>query len=168
MHDLGSVSRVAADAVGDPGQRRFRLLAASDDGTAVVLWLEKEELQALAAAIEQLLLQLAGDPRLETLRPAPPPGPSASEFPAQPNVEFAVHRMALGYDEGRQTYFLLVHDSDADPEGPPTLIMAVNELQLRQLRQQAATVCAGGRPRCALCGEVLGDRHVCIRANGHH
>jgi uncharacterized repeat protein (TIGR03847 family) len=168
MHDLGPVARVAADAVGEPGQRRFRLLALGADGTSVVLWLEKEELQALAAAIEQLLLQLARDPRLETLQPPPPPGPSAGDFPPHANVEFAVHRMALGYDEALHTFFLLVHDGESDPEGPPTLMMAVDELQLRQLRQQAAAVVASGRPRCPLCGELISERHVCVRSNGHH
>lgn len=168
MHDLGPVARVAADAVGEPGQRRFRLLALSADGVSAVLWLEKEELQALAAAIEQLLLQIARDPRLETLQPPPPPGPSAGDFPPHATVEFAVHRMALGYDEARHAFFLLVHDSESDPEGPPTLVMAVDELQLRQLRHQAAAVIARGRPRCVLCGAVLSEHHVCVRANGHH
>lgn len=167
MRDIGAAARVAADAVGEVGQRRFRLLALGADSTMAVLWLEKEELQALAAAIEQLLLQLARDPRLETLRPPPPPGPTAADFPTQPTVEFAVHRMALGYDEGKKAFFLLVHDGESDPEGPPTLVMAVDELQLRQLHHQAVAVCAGGRPRCTLCGEVLEDRHVCVRANGH-
>lgn len=167
MRDIGAVARLAADAVGEPGQRRFRLLVLGADGTMAVLWLEKEELQALAAAIEQLLLQLASDPRLETLRPPPPPGPTAVDFPAQPTVEFAVQRMALGYDEARKAFFLLVHDGESDPEGPPTLMMALDELQLRQLRHQAAAVCAGGRPRCTLCGEVLEGHHICVRANGH-
>lgn len=168
MLDLGAVARLAADAVGEPGQRRFRLLALGADGASAVLWLEKDELQALAAAIEQLMLQLAGDPRLEALRPQPPPGPTASDFPPQAKVELAVQRMALGYDESRKQFFLLVHGSDTDLEGPPTLSMAVNEHQLRQLSQQAVAVCNAGRPRCPLCGEVFAERHLCQRVNGHH
>lgn len=167
MHDLGAVSLLAADATGEPGQRRFRLLALSADGSSAVLWLEKDELQALAAAIEQLLLQVAPDPRLEALRPAPHAGPTAAEFPAQPTVEIVVQRMALGCDEARRAFFLLAHDSESDPEGAPTVAMTVTEPQLRQLRLQAVAVCAAGRPRCWLCGEVLAERHVCVRANGH-
>ena len=53
-HEFGPVIRLEADALGEPGQRTFCLLAAGKEGSAA-LWLEKEELQALGVAIDQLL-----------------------------------------------------------------------------------------------------------------
>src|SRR5262245_16987172 len=51
--EFGPVVRIEADAVGPPGRRAFRLLAARDDASAW-LWVEREQLQALAMLIEQL------------------------------------------------------------------------------------------------------------------
>ena len=55
--EFGPVVRIEADAVGPPGRRAFRLLAVRTDASAW-LWVEREQLQALAMLIEQLLTGL--------------------------------------------------------------------------------------------------------------
>ena len=52
---FGPVIFVGAEAVGIPGQRRFRLKAMAEDGRSAMLWLEKEQLIALGDAIETVL-----------------------------------------------------------------------------------------------------------------
>ena len=57
---FGPATRLQAQAIGEPGHRTFRLLIESDDGRAAALWVEKEQLQALGLAIEQLLAEFQG------------------------------------------------------------------------------------------------------------
>src|SRR6478609_11670539 len=53
----GDAVRAMVEAIGEPGQRRFRLVALID-GTTCVIWMEKQQLQALGIALEQVLDQL--------------------------------------------------------------------------------------------------------------
>ena len=46
-HNMGRVDWIGAEALGLPGQRTFRLLVLSESMSAQ-LWLEKQQLQALA------------------------------------------------------------------------------------------------------------------------
>ena len=69
QHVFGPAARLQAQAIGDPGQRTFRILIESQDGRAAALWLEKEQLQALGLAVEQLLAELQG--RMATSGRAP-------------------------------------------------------------------------------------------------
>src|SRR5687768_14874345 len=56
-HDFDNLTRAEAEAIGVPGQRRFRMVF-GDELDAIVLWLEKQQLQALGMAFEQMLAQL--------------------------------------------------------------------------------------------------------------
>src|SRR5687768_2082642 len=108
--EFGPVVRIEADAVGPPGRRAFRLLAVRADASAW-LWVEREQLQALAMLIEQLL---TGLPALD-LRASPTetrPAASREEgIPSlPPDVEFKVGQLALGYDESQRLYLILAHD----------------------------------------------------------
>ena len=48
-HDLGMTLKLSADAVGEPGQRRFRLLVEAQRGSAC-LWMEKDQLLQLSGS----------------------------------------------------------------------------------------------------------------------
>ena len=161
--DLGPLRRLEACAVGAPGRRTFRLVAASRAGLAW-LWLEKEELQVLGVKIEQLL----GSWRREaTAEPeGPDEVPKAADRDEQPVLECKVGQLSMGYEEKSDLYVLLAHAVDADPEGPATCRCEVSRGQLRLLAQQINAVCTSGRPRCPLCGAVLDrPKHPCPRLN---
>ncbi len=165
QYEFKLVTRLEPDAVGVPGKRRFRLLLEGEPGLAV-LWLEKEQLQALGLAIDQLLAPLAV---LWSRTPAAPPAPvEAHEIVMPPAIEFQIGRLALGYDEEHQQFVLLVHDAEADQEGPATLTCRATRAQLRALSQAIAALAAAGRPRCPLCGQPIEEAgHVCPGTNGH-
>lgn len=165
QYDFKLVTRLEPDAIGEPGKRRFRLLIESGEGTAC-LWLEKEQLQALALAVDQLLAPLA---TLWSRNPQPSPqAHSEIGFVSHPTAEFQVGRLALGYDEERQEFILLVHDAEADQEGPATLTCRATRSQLRAASQAINSLAAAGRPRCPLCGQPMeGVAHVCPGTNGH-
>src|SRR5215469_6346882 len=109
QYAFGPATRLQAQAIGEPGHRTFRLLVESDDGRAAALWVEKEQLQALGLAVEQLLAEFQGK---SMGRPAKQP--PIETFPPNPTVDFKVGRLALGQDESElesgPRYVLLVYD----------------------------------------------------------
>jgi len=165
--EFGPVTRLQADAVGKPGQRAFRLLIEGAAGSAC-LWVEREQLQALAMLIEQLL---TGWPAIQ-IRGVPPPssaGPAqTSPFPATPEVDFRVGQLALGYDEKNSLYVLLAHSVDSTAGQDADFTCQATRAQLRALSESILPLLAAGRPRCPMCEAPLGtDKHRCARANGH-
>src|ERR1700686_1122002 len=64
--DLGPVNVIGADAVGGPGQRRFRLYAQA--GTrSVIMWMEKEQLTRLSLALDRAMAQITDGHLLRTI-----------------------------------------------------------------------------------------------------
>ena len=123
QYAFGPATRLQAQAIGEPGHRTFRLVVESDDGRAAALWVEKEQLQALGLAIEQLLAEFQG-----TMSARPPRQPPVDTFPPNPTVDFKVGRLALGQDESElesgPRYVLLVYDiegSGSEEEEPSHL-----------------------------------------------
>jgi len=165
--EFGPVTRLQADAVGRPGQRAFRLLIEGPAGSAC-LWVEREQLQALAMLIEQLLtgwpaIQIRGVP------PAPNTGPSpASEFPTSPDIDFRVGQLALGFDESKSLYVLLAHSVESEAGQNADFTCQATRAQLRALSESILPLLAAGRPRCPMCEAPLGSgKHRCARGNGH-
>src|SRR4051794_36136450 len=146
----------------------------SGDGRAAALWVEKEQLQALGLAVEQVLAEFQG------VAGRPAKQPPFETFPPNPTVDFKVGRLALGQDESElesgPRYVLLVYDvegsggEEEEPTQPATLACRATREQLRALSRNIAEVVAAGRPRCPLCGEPMDSTdkpHGCVRANGH-
>jgi uncharacterized repeat protein (TIGR03847 family) len=173
---FGPATRLQAQAIGEPGHRTFRLLIESDDGRAAALWVEKEQLQALGLAVEQILAEFQSPPGTR-----PPRQPPVETFPPNPTVDFKVGRLALGQDESEletgPRYVLLVYDiegsgsDEEEPSQPATFAARATREQLRALSRNIADVVASGRPRCPLCGEPMESQekpHGCVRTNGYH
>ena len=84
-HDYDRLAILEAEAIGEPGNRRFRLIAGVP-GDAVTLWMEKEQLNALGLALGELLLQLQQAGLASNVPPAPLRGksvtPSATSCPS--------------------------------------------------------------------------------------
>jgi uncharacterized repeat protein (TIGR03847 family) len=162
--DFGLAEHIKADAVGEPGQRTFRVRVGTEQGTAC-FWMEKEQLQALGMALDQLLAQLRSNKVGQAA--APSAASESGDFPNAYTHEFRVGRLGLGYDDDRDQLVLLVHDQEADLEGPPTIQVRVSRGQASTLSAEITTTVAAGRPRCPLCGAPLGGGpHSCPGSNG--
>ncbi len=159
-HDLGRAITVTADAVGEPGSRRFRLLVEAEHGGAC-LWLEKEQLFQLAIAIQRLLSTMDTASSGEQTR-----------LPAQASDayhEFQVGRLMISEEVRGPILNLLAKDQEDGDTGDPTVGTLVDIDQLKELSERALAVCAAGRPRCPLCGTAMGpEGHQCVRTNGYH
>lgn len=156
--------RIRADAIGEPGQRRFRLMVVVDGETTIV-WMEKQQLQALGLALEQLLDDLP-EPGLPTDVASVP-----VEFDDETRQQFRAGRMELGYDEKRDRFVVVAHDINEDVEGEvgmPAFGCRMSRDQARELSADAEAIVAAGRPRCPMCGMPMGpEPHVCPQQNGH-
>ncbi len=165
--------RLRVEAIGEPGQRRFRLLALVG-GDTFIIWMEKQQLQALGLALEQLLEQLPdAGPELGTA--AVP-----LEFDTETRRQFRAGRMELGYDERHDRVVIVAHDINDDVDdaeiggGIETETPEANFAcrlsgeQAREMSAEAAAVVSAGRPRCTMCGAPMGPgSHVCPQQNGH-
>lgn len=163
MIDFGLVDIVDAEAIGEPGQRTFRVRARVADSSAA-LWLEKEQLAALGRAISRLLAERA--PR-ERIRPEPQ---RITAFGPYPDVDLHAARIGLDYDAEQGRVIVLMDDAEAIQRGnSPAFRMEVGRAAALGLAQTIARVVASGRPLCPLCGQPLeGDgSHFCPGSNGH-
>ena len=175
--DLDPVTRLTADAVGEPGQRTFYLQAASG-ADQVTLLVEKEQVRRLAESLQTWLPELAAD------RPEDPGEAAAAEAgelalaePLEP--DFRVGQLQLSYDGERDRVVIVAtelqagedEDEDEDlPTAPEPLQVRlfVTRPQLRVLARHGSQVVARGRPLCPLCGNPLDPTgHICPAQNGH-
>ena len=168
MLDFGRVSSLEAEAIGEPGQRTFRLRVASDQRTAS-LWLEKEQLQALALALMRLLVQM-GQP--EYIPAAGAVANPLSPFPEQPSLDLKVGRLGLGLDQAERSIVLFayeVQETEEEPEeSEAVLACRAAPGQCRDLVAMIEAIVAAGRPLCRLClAPIDPEGHVCARSNGH-
>src|SRR5438874_8086813 len=106
--DLGSVTVLGADAIGQSDQRQFRLFAQSVRGS-VLMWLEKEQLDGLSIALDRSLALITEGRVLRTV--AQVGGRLALEgipvdFPRSPDYECQVGQMRLSFNEHESTFQL--------------------------------------------------------------
>ena len=178
--DLGPIEIVGAEAIGQPGQRRFRLFAMIHN-ISVALWMEKEQLNNLSIALDRILAQLTEGRILRTEAQASPPTPprgAPANFPAKPEFEFQVGQLRISYDERRNMLILtsiplgIVMEPGQEPE---VILRDDDKLSFRFTLQQAKELASSitilvstGRPICPLCRAPLdGGPHACAKQNGH-
>jgi uncharacterized repeat protein (TIGR03847 family) len=179
-NDLGSIEIVGAEAIGQPGQRRFRLFAMVDT-ISIALWMEKEQLNNLSMALDRILAQLTEGRVLRTEAQAAPPSPpekAPANFPDKPNFEFQVGQLRISYDEKRNLLILIsiplgiLMEPGQEPQPilqeEDTLSFRFTLQQAQRLTSSIAILVSGGRPVCPLCRTPLdGGPHACVKQNGH-
>jgi uncharacterized repeat protein (TIGR03847 family) len=153
--------RIQIEAIGEPGERRFRLLAIVNSQTYAV-WMEKQQVHALGLALEQML------ERLPDAGPVSPDPPGLTDFDRETRRQFRVGRMELGYDDDEDRLVIVAHDMNGQDDADAAFACRMTRGQARDLSAEAEAVVAAGRPRCTMCGEPMGPGpHVCPQQNGH-
>jgi uncharacterized repeat protein (TIGR03847 family) len=178
--DLGPIEILGAEAIGQPGERRFRLFALAG-ARSLLLWMEKEQLNTLALALDRVMAQISGGNILRTVAQAAPqlqPESLPANFPRHPTAEFQVGQIRIGYDERHNLLALIASPIEIllEPGQEPRAIIREDESvsflftlpQAQQLTRSVTSLMTGGRPVCPLCNTPLdGGPHACIRQNGH-
>lgn len=177
--NFGRAELLDVEAVGRPGNRRFRLFARSALGKTASLWMEREQMDALAQAMDQLLAQVSGRMVLRPEAQAAPPATSGvpADFPEFPDVDFQVGQLQLGYDEDDEQILLRARPLEIIEEGgeltaredaEPLFAAALSTVRAARLSAHIAGVLNAGRPRCPLCGRPMEANHICEKQNGFH
>ena len=167
-HDIDPVDRITVGTVGQPGQRTFYLQARSGRQT-VSLVMEKEQVGALASALDQLLESLAEkNPLLSTSED----NIVLTRMDLDEPIEeaFRIGQLGLGYDEGRDILVIIAQELGSGEEGEEldTARLTFTRDQGRSLALHGAELINQGRPRCPQCGEPMNpEGHLCVKKNGH-
>lgn len=155
------VQHIRPEALGEPGQRRFRVVVVIN-GVTRISWMEKEQVRRLGELLRDVLARLpeheeSGD-ALSPLIPADESTP----------YQFRAGRMELSYDDEDDRLVVLVHDIEAEENTPPALAFRLSRDQTRTFSAEAERLVEAGRQLCPLCGRPMGpEPHVCEKQNGH-
>ncbi|MCA9822985.1 MAG: DUF3090 family protein [Dehalococcoidia bacterium] len=165
VRELGDLIHISAEAIGQPGQRTFRLRALNASAETAFLWMEKEQLAALGEAVQNALKD-------QSYTYAPRPHDDRSEtpvFPLHADVEFRVGQMSMGLDpEDRKIVITGAEAGDPEDSGGQGVTMSFDFRSGHELSEQIRVVVASGRQPCPLCGAPLDPTgHICVKANGH-
>ena len=167
-HDIDPVDRITVGTVGQPGQRTFYLQARSGRQT-VSLVMEKEQVGALASALDQLLENLAEkNPLLSTSEDNIVLARMDLDEPVE--EAFRIGQLGLGYDEGRDILVIIAQELGSGEEGEEldTARLTFTRDQGRGLAIHGNELIGQGRPRCPQCGEPMNpEGHLCVKKNGH-
>jgi uncharacterized repeat protein (TIGR03847 family) len=161
--EFGVLIHISAEAIGQPGQRRFRILAMNEEARSAFLWLEKEQLTALGEAIENVLRDEGFEYQASPLddRPEPP------VYPLNADIDFRLGQLSMGLDRDNRRIVLIA--SDGADEDTGAVNMSFEFRAAHELRLLITNVVAAGRPPCPLCTAPMDPAgHVCVRTNGHH
>ncbi len=185
VHGFDPPERFVAGTVGPPGQRTFFLQARS--GSRVVsVALEKQQVQALAERIDELLDEVMASNQVEGLIPAVAPlGLEDSDPLEQPiEEEFRAGTMTLAWDPSDERVVIEVFpfteaavvspeqlqedlEDLLEPEPEEIFLVRITAAAARSFVERSLSVIGAGRPDCPFCGEPVDpDGHLCVRANG--
>jgi uncharacterized repeat protein (TIGR03847 family) len=162
-HDYGRAYDIDAEAIGQPGQRRFRLLIRSEHGSAAI-WMEKQQIDAIGLWFQEALERLDRD------QPSSEPDQEPTLVPEPFDLEFHANQVGLGFAEGANLFAMQAFDDATVQTDPrPTFRCFLTRGQCRVLSRKIAAVVAAGRPICPLCEMPMDPAgHVCAKSNGHH
>jgi uncharacterized repeat protein (TIGR03847 family) len=163
-----------ADYVGEPGRRSFYVQARGDFGTRSYE-IEKQQVQALAEKLRELLVMI--DPE-DTINRTEPSRDPALRLDAPVNPDWRVGTIGLAYEESADLIVVLFQPveevpaeeaqvEDAFDSGAGHRVMLRRD-QVRSFVLHASAIVSEGRPLCQLCGLPKDPAgHKCPASNGH-
>lgn len=182
LRDLGVAEILGAEAIGQPGQRRFCLFARARSYSAV-LWMEKEQLLNLSLVIDRMLAQISEGSILRTeaqVGGLPPVegGDMPGDFPTLPDYDLQVGQLRLSFEGEREAFALVAvpFEIEEDESGEPQIALRSDDAlsflftmeQALNLTSRITFLVNSGRPVCPLCHLPLdGGPHACVKQNGH-
>ena len=182
VHRFDPPERFVAGTVGPPGQRTF-FLQARAGARLVSVSLEKQQVQALAERVDELLDEVMSSQTTESTIPAVAALSLDDSAPLEQPIEeeFRAGTMTLSWDPADERIVIEVYpfsetevlgpdQPDAEfeePEPDEVFLVRLAAGPARAFVKRAEQVCEAGRPSCPFCGGPIDpDGHLCVRANG--
>lgn len=146
--EIGQVDTFTTGTVGPKGQRTF-FLQATVDGTVVSLKLEKQQVQAMAEHLENLLADL---PEIDAQD-----WTSAPALVEPVEAKWTVGAMGAMYDNGSDSIVVMAEEvvEDPDVESAATATFLLRRAQTLAFIERAHEIVEAGRPPCPWCGRPL-------------
>ena len=162
-NDYGRAQSIDGEALGEPGNRRFRLVVISGTERASI-WMEKQQLGSIGEWFKEMC------ERLDNESARNEPDIEAEPAPLNFDLDFRARQLGLGYLEEDDLFVLHAFDIASQTDDPlPTFRCLLSRGQARVLARTIERAVAGGRPICPLCESPMDPGgHVCPRSNGHH
>lgn len=182
VHAFDPPERFVAGTVGPPGARTFFLQARL--GTRITsVALEKQQVEALAERVDELLDEIMQAEDNTALIPAVAPFDQVDSEPLEQPIEeeFRAGTMTLSWDVAAERVVIEVfpyteaavvspdqRDEDLEePEPEEIFLVRLPAGAARGFVDRARSVLGAGRPDCPFCGNPIDpDGHLCVRANG--
>jgi uncharacterized repeat protein (TIGR03847 family) len=161
--ELDPVDFVTIGTVGPKGRRVFHLQGGKS-GQIVTLVIEKQQAQALAEAVAEMLSDLDQRHPAESIGESQllPKAPARSDMSLREPIEplFRAAQMGLGYDEERNLIVLVAQElaldeDDAPVPAPQSVRLWGTPQQFRALSEHALFVVRQGRPDPRTNGHVI-------------
>jgi uncharacterized repeat protein (TIGR03847 family) len=182
VHGFDPPERFVAGTVGPPGDRTF-FLQAKDGARLVSVALEKQQVQALAERIDELLDEVLASSLGDAVVPAIAPLDLDDTDPLEQPIEeeFRAGTMTLSWDPDAERVVIEVFpfteaavvtpdqlDEDfEEPDPEEVFLVRIPAGVARAFVKRAEQVIEAGRPDCPFCGNPIDpDGHLCVRANG--
>jgi hypothetical protein len=160
LEELGPAERLAAGAIGEPGQRRF-YLAVTASGTTHTFPCEKNQVGELAQQGLAILMAAGIRPDQEAVDRLVATGLEVEE-PEEPR--FRIGSIGIGVGSNGLLTMTLGSVDEND-----SVSFVISAEQFQAMAVVAIDVVAAGRPICPRCGlpeDPTG--HNCPWVNGHH
>lgn len=176
--DLGPVTILGVDAIGQPDQPQFRLFAQSVRGS-VLMWLEKEQLDGLSTALDRSLALLTEVPILRTevqVGGGQRPQGLPTNFPRSPDYACQVEQIRLTFYEHDSSFLLNIVPMEVSTEREPQihlhkeniLLFTFTHQQAHNLSSSIRKIISVRDPLCPFCHKSLERQpHTCGKQNGH-
>lgn len=182
VHGFDPPERFVAGTVGAPGERTFFLQARSGARITTVA-LEKQQVEALAERIDELLDEVMSSERSQALVPAVAPVDLDDTEPLEQPIEeeFRAGTMTLSWDPIDERIVIevfpfteaavvspeLLDEDLAEPEPEEIFLVRITAGAARAFVKRSEQVLEAGRPQCPFCGNPIDPNgHLCVRANG--
>ena len=164
--DLGLAESIVPEAIGRPGERKFKITVISHRGSAII-WMEKEQLFQVATALKQFLSSRSAISNATNYvsRSGDPPSAISEEFRAGD--------MSLSHDARSDVFTVAVTDIESEHEGDDeedavAMQFSFTRVSADKIADVALQLVAAGRKPCPLCNVPQGPKgHFCVRKNGH-
>jgi uncharacterized repeat protein (TIGR03847 family) len=182
VHGFDPPERFVTGTVGEPGQRTFFLQARSGSHLVTVA-LEKQQVEALAERIDELLDEVMASQGGAATIPAVAPLDLEDGEPLEQPIEeeFRAGTMTLSWDPADARVVIevfpfteaavvapdQVEEDFEEPEPDELLLVRIPAGAARAFVKRAAQVLGAGRPSCPFCGNPVDpEGHLCVRMNG--
>jgi uncharacterized repeat protein (TIGR03847 family) len=163
LYEFDPVTHITADALGRPGHRTF-YLQAERGVDRITLVCEKEQIQALSEAIEEMLDNLEKEYSLAREKDlVVDEAPMIIREPVEPL--FRVGSMGLGYDENRDRILLVVQEllPEDEKRDPLEVRLFATRTQMQALSTYARSIITKGRTPEQRTLQI----EAYVRRNGH-